>query len=132
MDVNIYSKVCLSCVMGEEWVNIQTTLIKNGYNLKVRRTTYDRSLHELATKLWGSDNYIAFAEFPDGKVMGLGEIKGMFEDIKDKLVKEGKSKPIRKKRSRKSDLRGLSKTKRPSRKNHVEGSPNASEMEDKA
>ncbi len=137
-DLDIYTKVCLSCVMGDEWVEIQTKLIKAGYNLKVRRTTYDRSLHEKATVLWGGDNYLAFAAFPDGRVVSIGAIKGMVDlaegikDIKDKMVKAGKAKPVRKKRSKKSDLRGLSKTKRPIRVSYVEDSPLEIEVEDKA
>ena len=132
-DLDIYTKVCLSCVMGDEWVEIQTKLIKAGYNLKVRRTTYDRSLHEKATVLWGGDNYLAFAAFPDGRVVSIGAIKGMMEeDIKDKRVKAGKAKLVRKKRSKKSDLRGLSKTKRPIRVSYVEDSPLEIEVEDKA
>lgn len=119
-DLDIYTKVCLSCVMGSEWIDIQNKLIKAGYSLKVRRTTYDRSLHERATKLWGADNYLAFAAFPDGKVVALGAIKGMFEEIKDKRVKAGKTKPVRKKRSKKSELRGLSNTKRRIRVDSVE------------
>lgn len=128
-DLEIYTKVCLSCVMGNEWAEIQTKLTKAGYNLKVKRTTYDRSLHEKATELWGGDNYLAFASFPDGKVVALGAIKGMFEEIKDKRVKAGKIKPVRK---GKKNVQRLRKTKRPIRVDYVEDSPSEVEVEIKA
>lgn len=120
MELGIYTKVCLSCVMGDEWGKIQTSIIKHGYNIKVYRTTYDSSLHKKATELWGNDDYLAFAVFPDGKCVAVGAIENMFEEIKDKRVKAGKAKPVRKKRSRKSELRGLSNTKRRIRVDSVE------------
>lgn len=119
-DLEIFSKVCLPCVMGDDWTRIQAKLIQKGYRLKVRRTTYDPRLHEIASGLWGGDNYLAFASFRDGKVVALGALESMIDDLKDKRVKAGKSKPVRKKRSKKNELCGLSKTARPIRVDSVE------------
>ena len=129
MNAEIYTKVCLPCVLKEEWVKLQNELVEHGYKAVIRRTTYDPSLHRKATRLWGDKNYLAFAVFPDGKVVGLGEIKRMFEDIKDKRVKAGKTKPVRK---GKKNVQRLRKTKRPIRLDYVEDSPSEVEVENKA
>lgn len=121
MDLDIYTKVCLPCVMDKDWTRLQLRLIHAGYKLHVRRTTYDPSLHKQASKLWGDENYLAFAAFPDGKITALGAINDMLDnEIKDKRVKAGKTKPVRKKRSKKNDMLGLPKTPRRIRLDAVE------------
>lgn len=132
MDIDIYTKYCLPCVMDKDWTRLQLRLIRAGYKLHVRRTTYDPSLHKKATKLWGDENYLAFAVFPDGKVAALGAIETMLDDIKDKRVKAGKTKPVRKKRSKKNDVLGLPKTSRRIRVDSVESEAMEIKVENKA
>lgn len=120
--VKIYTKVCLPCVWKSKWTEIQRNLHKAGFKEQIFRTTYEPAWHEEATKLWGSDNYLAFAVLPDGAKVAIGAImKHMNTEPKDKLVKAGKKKPVRK--GKRHDLRGLSETTRPHRKNPVENPP---------
>lgn len=126
--IKIYSKVCLNCVYKGEWEKIRKAIWGAGYEITTYRTTYDSKLHQKATELWGNPEYIAFAEMPNGQILGLGEIRKMLEkEIKDKLVKAGKSKPVRK--GKRNELRGLSKTKRHIRVDSVEDSPSEVEVE---
>ena len=131
MDIEIYTKVCLSCTLGEDWTKLQVKLIHAGYHLHTHRTTYDPSLHKKATKLWGDATYLAFAAFPDGKVIALGALEDMIDDIKDKRVKAGKTKPVRKKRSKKNDMLGLSETPRSIRVDYMESKTRKIKVENK-
>lgn len=118
--INVYTKVCLPCVMKKQWQEVQKSIWNAGYEIHTIRTTYDQELHKEATKLWGNDEYVAFVLAPNGEVMSIPEAKKMFDDIKDKLVKAGKSKPVRK---GKKHVQGLRQTKRPVRVDSVEDSP---------
>ena len=125
--ISIYTKVCLPCVLKKEWKELQRAIWDAGYNIETLRTTYDEGLHKEATELWGSDNYVAFALMPNGTVQSLRKAKKMLEDIKDKRVKAGKSKPVRKGKN----VQGLRKTKRPIRVDAVEDSPVEIEVQNK-
>lgn len=118
--ITIYTKVCLPCVYKGRWTDIQRSVWRAGYDMKIVRTTYAPELHKEATTLWGADNYIAFAIMPNGEAVAVGRIKRMFEDIHDKMIKTGKSKPVRKE---KKNVQRLRKTKRPIRVDTVEDSP---------
>lgn len=127
--VNVYTKVCLPCVMKKNWQEAQRAIWNAGYEINIIRTTYDSGSHKEAQTIWGSDDYVAFVLMPNGEAVTLGKAKHMFEDIKDKLVKAGKSKPVRK---GKKNVQGLRKAKRPIRVDHVEDSPSKIEVETKA
>ena len=127
--VNIYSKVCLPCVMKkQEWHDFQRSVWNAGYEINMIRTTYDKELHKEATKLWGDEGYIAFVLMPNGEAVTLGKAELMFNNIKDKLVEAGKTKPVRK---GKKNVQGLRKTKRPIRVDAVEDSPSEIKVEAK-
>lgn len=126
--LTIYSKVCLPCVLKDEWQKFRRAALEAGYELDVARTTYDSKLHDEASKLWGSDSYTAFIIAPNGEALNINEAKKMFEDIKDKLVKAGKTKPVRK---GKKHVQGLRKTKRSIRVDSVEDSPVEVKVENK-
>lgn len=127
--ITIYSKVCLPCVMKQEWTAIQKTIWQAGYEIDIVRTTYDAQAHKEATMLWGSDDYVAFGLAPNGEALNLKELKQMFEEIKDKLVKAGKTKPVRK---GKKNVQGLRKTKRSIRVDSVEDSPSEIKVQTEA
>ena len=128
--IPIYSKVCLPCVMKkQEWHDFERAVWNAGYEYKVYRTTYDKALHKEATELWGSDNYIAFVIAPNGEALSLPKAKEMFEDIRDKKVKAGKTKPVRKV---KKNVQRLRQTKRPIRVDAVEDSPVEIKVQNKA
>ena len=132
MNIEIYTKVCLNCVMKDEWNDIQRTMRAKGYTWRVFRTTYQPSLHQKASKLWGDDNYIAFAVLPDGGRVAIGGLKDKMnepEQINDKLVKPGKTKPVRK---GKKNVQRLRKTKRPIRVDSLEGEVGKIKVETKA
>ena len=118
--VNVYTKVCLPCVMKKDWKETQRAIWNAGYEINLIRTTYDSGYREEAEKLWGSDNYVAFVLMPNGEAVTLGKAKLMFDNIKDKLVEAGKTKPVRK---GKKNVQGLRKTKRSTRVDAVEDSP---------
>ena len=118
--VNVYTKVCLPCVMKKNWQRTQRAIWNAGYEINIIRTTYDSGSHAEAMKIWGSDDYVAFVLMPNGEAVTLGKAELMFENIKDKLVKAGKSKPVRK---GKKNVQGLRKAKRPIRVDSVEDSP---------
>lgn len=127
--VGIYTKVCLPCVMKKEWDKTQRAIWNAGYETHIVRTTYDAQAHKEATLLWGSDNYVAFVLMPNGEVVTLGKARKMFEEIKDKMVKAGKTKPVRK---GKKNVQGLRKAKRPIRMDAVEDSPVEIKVQTKA
>lgn len=118
--INIYSKVCLQCVYKDEWKEVQQSIWRAGYEFNLIRTTYDKGAHKEATELWGDENYVAFALMPNGEALTLGKAKKMFEGMKDKRVRAGKAKPIRKGNK---NVQGLRKTKRPIRVDAVEDTP---------
>lgn len=119
--LTVYSKVCLPCVLGEQdWREFQAKARNAGYELKVVRTNYDRGIHQEASELWGGEDYLAFLIAPNGEALTVKEATKMFDEIKDKLVKAGKSKPVRK---GKKHVQGLRKTKRSIRVDSVEDSP---------
>ena len=118
--LNLYTKVCLPCVDKKLWEGFQKAVWSAGYELNVIRTTYAPELHQEATKIWGGEDYLAFIIAPNGEALTINEAKKMFEEIKDKLVKAGKSKPVRK---GKKHVQGLRQTKRPIRVDAVEDSP---------
>lgn len=118
--VNVYTKVCLPCVMKKDWKETQRAIWNAGYEINLIRTTYDPGYREEAEKLWGSDNYVAFVLMPNGEAVTLGKAKLMFDNIKDKLVEAGKTKPVRK---GKKNVQGLRKAKRSIRMDAVEDSP---------
>lgn len=118
--LNLYTKVCLPCVDKKLWEGFQKAVWSAGYELNVIRTTYAPELHQEATKIWGGEDYLAFIIGPNGDALTIKEAKKMFEEIKDKLVKAGKSKPVRKGNK---NVQRLRKTKRPIRVDAVEDSP---------
>ncbi len=118
--LNLYTKVCLPCVDKKLWEGFQRAVWSAGYELNVIRTTYAPELHQEATKIWGGEDYLAFIIAPNGEALTINEAKKMFEEIKDKLVKAGKSKPVRK---GKKHVQGLRQTKRSVRVDSVEDSP---------
>lgn len=127
--VNIYTKVCLPCVMKkQEWHDFQRSVWNAGYEINMIRTTYDKELHKEATKLWGDEGYIAFVLMPNSEVETLEGAKKMFEDIRNKLTQAGKTKPVRK---GKKNVQRLRKTKRSIRVDSVEDSPSEVEVETK-
>ncbi len=116
--ITVYTKFCLSCVMPEFWDMFQKEALKQGYNIKVCRTTYRPFAHKKATEIWGGDDYTAFGVFPDGAATTLERIMDMWIDnVKDKRVKAGKKKAA--KRS-KNDVQRLPKTSRSIRVDCVE------------
>lgn len=132
MDKNtiaVYTKVCLPCVDKKLWDGFQRAVWSAGYEVKTIRTTYAPELHKEATELWGNENYVAFVIAPNGEALTIKEAKKMFEEIKDKLVKAGKSKPVRK---GKKNVQGLRKAKRPIRVDIVETPPAEIKVETKA
>lgn len=118
--VNVYTKVCLPCVMKKNWQDTQRAIWSAGYDIALIRTTYESGAHKEAMKIWGSDDYVAFVLMPNGEAVTLGKAKHMFEEIKDKMVKAGKTKPVRK---GKKNVQGLRKAKRSIRVDAVEDSP---------
>lgn len=128
----IYTKVCLPCVMKENWKELQRTMLAAGYEAKVVRTTYDTSAHKEATELWGSDNYVAFAIMPNGEAVAVGKAKKMFGEIKDKMIKPGKTKPVRKGKKHVQGLRQAKNHKRPIRVSAVEDTPVEVKVENKS
>ena len=127
--VTIYSKVCLPCVMKKDWEKTQRAIWNAGYETHIVRTTYDTVAHKEATMLWGSDNYVAFVLMPNGTVETIGKARKMFEEIKDKMVKAGKTKPVRK---GKKNVQRLRKTKRSVGVDAVEDSPVEIKVQTKA
>lgn len=127
--VDIYTKVCLPCVDKKLWNEFQKAVWGAGYETHVVRTTYDKESHKEATMLWGADNYVAFVLAPNGKALSLKEAKKMFEDIRNKQVNAGKSKPVRKV---KKNVQRLRKTKKPIRVDVVEDSPVEIKVQTKA
>ena len=122
--LEIYTKVCLPCVLKSKWTDLQRLMARNKIPFRVFRTTYDQALHSKATNLWGNGAYMAFAVFPNGKIVSLSELRrelNRIDEPTDKLVKAGKAKPVRK--GKKHDVRRLPKTTRPQGKNLVEDSP---------
>ena len=118
--LNLYTKVCLPCVDKKLWEGFQRAVWSAGYELNVIRTTYAPELHQEATKIWGGEDYLAFIIAPNGEALTINEAKKMFEEIKDKMIKAGKSKPVRK---GKKNVQGLRQTKRPIRVDSVETPP---------
>lgn len=118
--VNVYTKVCLPCVMKKNWQETQRAIWNAGYEISITRTTYDSGAHKEAMDIWGSDDYVAFVLMPNGEAVTLGKAKHMFEEIKDKMVKAGKTKPVRK---GKKHVQGLRQAKRSLRVDDVEDSP---------
>ena len=118
--INIYTKVCLPCVMKKEWPEFRRSVTSAGYEIKMIRTTYDQGLHKEASKIWGNEGYTAFVLAPNGEALSIPEAKKMFDGIKDKMIKAGKSKPVRKGNK---NVQRLRKTKRPIRVDAVEDSP---------
>ena len=127
-EVNVYTKVCLPCVMKKNWQDTQRAIWSAGYDIALIRTTYDSGAHKEAMKIWGSDDYVAFVLMPNGEAVTLGKAKLMFENIKDKLVAAGKTKPVRK---GKKNVQGLRKAKRSIRVDAVEDSPSEIKVEAK-
>ena len=127
-EVNVYTKVCLPCVMKKNWQDTQRAIWSAGYDIALIRTTYDSGAHKEAMEIWGSDDYVAFVLMPNGEAVTLGKAKLMFENIKDKLVAAGKTKPVRK---GKKNVQGLRKTKRSIRVDAVEDSPSKIKVETK-
>lgn len=80
MKAIIYTKICLPCVYGEGWTLAQKWGITNKVNLKVRRTTYNPLWHELATKVYGSDKYLAFMKIGRRKIKIGTMIKRLKEE----------------------------------------------------
>lgn len=80
MKAIIYTKICLPCVYGEDWTLAQKWAITNKVNLKMRRTTYNPLWHELATKAYGSDKYLAFMKIGRRKIKISTMIKRLKED----------------------------------------------------
>jgi len=114
----VYTKFCLPCVMPEFWDMFQKEALKQGYGIKVCRTTYRPFAHKKATEIWGADGYTAFGVFPDGQAIALERIMDMWRDnAKNKLVKAGKKKSARK---GKNDVQRLPKTSRSIRVDSVE------------
>lgn len=124
--LNLYTKVCLPCVDKKLWEGFQKAVWSAGYELNVIRTTYAPELHQEATKIWGGEEYLAFIIAPNGEALTINEAKKMFEEIKDKLVKAGKSKPVRK---GKKHVQGLRQAKRSVRVDIVEDSPSEIKVE---
>lgn len=88
----VYTKVCLPCVYGEGWTLAQKWAIANKVYLKVRRTTYNPLWHELATKVCGSDKYLAFMKIGRRKIKIGTMIKRLKEeDDLHELLRTGKS-----------------------------------------
>lgn len=122
--LEVYTKVCLPCVLKKQWTDLQRLMTQNGYSCRVFRTTYDQALHQKATSLWGNGEYMAFAVNPDGQILSLPELRKALNRVQeptDKLVKAGKAKPVRK--GKKHDVRRLPKATRSHRKNPVENPP---------
>ena len=116
--LTVYTKFCLPCVMEEFWAMFQKEALKQGYEIKVVRTTYRPFAHKKATEIWGGDGYTAFGVFPDGKALTLERIMDMWIDnVKNKRVKAGKKKAARRS---KNDVQGLPKTSRSIRVDSVE------------
>ena len=127
--INVYTKVCLPCVDKKEWREFQRLVWDAGYEINVVRTTYDKALHQEATELWGSENYIAFVLAPNGEALNLGKAKKMFEGINNKLVEAGKTKPVRKGNK---NVQRLRKAKRSIRISAVENTPGEVKVQTKA
>lgn len=125
----IYTKVCLPCVLKKEWQELRQAAANAGYEFEVVRTTYAKELHKEASELWGGEGYIAFVIGPNGEALSIKEARKMFDEIKDKMVKAGKSKPVRK---GKKHVQRLRKTKGPIRVDGVEDSPDEIKVEVKA
>ena len=124
--IDIYTKVCLPCVMKKEWPEFRRTVTSAGYEIKMIRTTYDQGLHKEASEIWGNEGYTAFVLAPNGEALSIPKAKKMFEEIKDNRVKAGKSKPVRK---GKKNVQGLRQTKRPIRVDIVENPPSEIKVE---
>lgn len=114
----VYTKFCLPCIMEEFWANFQKEALKQGYEIKVCRTTYRPFAHKKATEIWGGDGYTAFGVFPDGQAIALERIFDMWIDnVKDKQVKTGKKKA---KKGANNDVQRLRKASRSIRVDSVE------------
>ena len=124
--INIYTKVCLPCVMRKEWPEFRRKVTSAGYEIHMIRTTYDQGLHKEASEIWGNEGYTAFVLAPNGEALSIKQAGKMFEEIKDKMIKAGKSKPVRKGNK---NVQRLRKTKRPIRVDSVETPPSEIKVE---
>lgn len=114
----VYTKFCLPCIAPEFWDMFQKEALKQGYEIKVCRTTYRPFAHKKATEIWGDDGYTAFGVFPDGQAISLERIMDMWTDnVKNKRVKSGKKKS---RKGAKNDVQRLRKTSRTIRVDSVE------------
>lgn len=107
--VIIYTKYCLDCMWADEWLKVTSWLQHERIALKVKRTTYRPDWHQVATKLFGSEDYTAFAVV-NGEVIDFMEFA---KDCKNKLVELGKTKETE------SDVQGLPKAEGGNRKARV-------------
>ena len=127
--VTVYTKVCLPCVDKKLWNDFQREVWKAGLDIKTVRTTYSAEAHADAVDLWGGNDYTAFVIVPNGDALNLKEATEMFKDInerierldaiRDKRVKSGKAKPVRK---GKKNVQRLRQTERPIGLDSVEDS----------
>ena len=129
--INVYSKVCLSCVDKKLWNEFQKTVWAAGYDLHVIGTAYSYEYHKEATELWGNEGYTAFVIAPNGEALNIKEAKKMFEGIRDKKVSAGKTKPVRKVKKNVQGLRKAKPAKKPIRVSYVEDSPSEIKVENK-
>lgn len=116
-DIIIYSKWCLTCEQPADMIAIDEYCLHNNLTYEVRRTAYRPWWHKKAIELWASaagiteeeaKDYPSFVVWKDIKT--IEEFVKMIEDAKNKLAKGGKNK---------SDVQGLSKTKRVARKDSM-------------
>ncbi len=117
--VTIYTKYCLDCMWAEEWLHVTSWLQHERTALKVKRTTYRPDWHQVATKLYGSEDYTAFVVFNE-EVIDFMEFA---KDCKNKLVELGKTKEIR------DDMQGLPRTKGHDRKTRVRNKAESSDVQ---
>ena len=89
----VYTKFCLPCLMEDFWQQFQKEATKRKFEIKVIRTSYRPFSHRKAVEIWGSDDYSAFAVFPNGDALKLERIMDMWtDDVKNKMAKPGKKK----------------------------------------
>lgn len=118
-EVVIYSKWCIQCDHLEELLLVNSWALHRDLDVQVIRTAYRPADHKRAVQLWASHKGVPEDEAQDypafvvhDSIMSLKDFVEMIteEDVKNKLIKEGKTK---------NDLQGLPQTKRVSRTRRV-------------
>lgn len=119
-DIVIYSKWCVTCDRPDELLAINLYALHNNLDVQVIRTAYRPADHKKAIELWScrdpktGDDYPIFVVYKDGlyTLEEFVEMIGEDSTLKDKMVKEGKTK---------DDMQGLPKAKRSKGKTGVGG-----------